>query len=89
MCNLFIMLGMCKGMFLYRAVSSPLDRSKRFTLHPLADVFIPTSTRLLLEAFSHAAITVQRVFIHIFTTVYSQILIYSAERTEALWRERK
>ena len=37
------------GMFLYSAVSSPLDRSKRFTFHPLADLFIPTPT-------SHAAI---------------------------------
>ena len=30
----------CKGMVLYSAVSSPLDRSKRFP--PLADLFIPT-----------------------------------------------
>ena len=40
-----------KGMFLYSAVSCPLDRSKRFTLHPLADLFNPTPTRLLWEAF--------------------------------------
>ena len=41
-----------KGIFLYSAVSSPLDRSKRFTLlPPLADLFIPTPTRLLREAF--------------------------------------
>ena len=42
-------------MFLYSAVSSPLARSKRFTLHPPADLFIPAPTRLLWEAFSHAA----------------------------------
>ena len=30
-----------KGMFLYSAVSSPWDCSNRFTLHPLADLFIP------------------------------------------------
>ena len=30
-------------MFLYSAVSSPLDSSKRFTLHPLADLFVPVS----------------------------------------------
>ena len=41
----------CKGMFLYSTVSSPLDRSERFTLRPLADLFIPTPTRLLWEAF--------------------------------------
>ena len=29
-----------KCMFLYSAISSPSDRSKRFTLHPLADLFI-------------------------------------------------
>ena len=40
------------GMFLYSAVSSPLDRSKHFTLlPPMADLFIPTPNRLLLEAF--------------------------------------
>ena len=35
-------------MFLYSAVSIPL--AKRFTLHPLADLFIPAPTRLLWEA---------------------------------------
>ena len=41
-------LGTCKkgkGIFFYSAVSRPLDRSKRFTLHPLADLFIQTPTR--------------------------------------------
>ena len=37
---------------------------------------------------SHAAIA-QRLFTHIPTTVYSQVLIYTAESTEASWRERK
>ena len=40
-----------KVVFLYSAVSGPLDRSKRFTLHALADLFIPTPARLLGEAF--------------------------------------
>ena len=56
----------CFGCFLHRAVSSPLECSKRFTLHPLADLFILTPTWLLWEVFSHAAITVQRIFTHIF-----------------------
>ena len=30
----------------YNTVSSPLDRSKRFTLHVLADLFKPTPTRI-------------------------------------------
>ena len=34
-------------MFLYSAVSSPLACSKRFTLHSLADLFIPIPTRLI------------------------------------------
>ena len=40
-----------EGMFLYSVVSSPLDRSKRFTLRPLAHLFIPGQTWLLWEAF--------------------------------------
>ena len=40
-----------KRYVLYSAVSSELDRSKRFTVHPLADLFIPTTTRLHWEAF--------------------------------------
>ena len=39
-------------------VSSNIDH---FTLRTLADLLLPTSTRLLLEAFSHAAITAQRL----------------------------
>ena len=39
----------CKGTFLHNAVSSHWDCSKRFTLHPLLDLFIPTPTRLLWE----------------------------------------
>ena len=33
-----------KGMFLYSAASSPVDRSKRFALFPLANLFIPAPT---------------------------------------------
>ena len=59
-----------KCMFLYSAVSSLLDRSKSFTLHPLADLFIPRLTRRLIT--------------HISTTVYSQVFISTAaDWTEA------
>ena len=37
--------------FLYSTVCSPLDRPKRFTLHPRADLFIPTPTQLIWEVF--------------------------------------
>ena len=66
---------------------------------PLADLFIPTPTQLLWEAFSHTAITARRLFIHIFhyclthifppLSIASQVLIYTAAWTGASWRERK
>ena len=73
-----------KVTFLYSAVSRPLDRSKHFTLHSLADLFIPTPTRLLREAFSHAPITCKdhSLTFPFSTTVYSQLLIYTS------WREQ-
>ena len=37
-----------------------------FTLRPLADLFITTTTRFPLEEFSHAAINAQKLFAHIF-----------------------
>ena len=51
MCKVEEKKDICKGKFLYSAVSSPLDRSKRLILYPQADLFIPTPTRLLREAF--------------------------------------
>ena len=78
-----------EGMVLYSAVSNPLDRSKRFTL------FLPWQTCSFQHQLGvswkhsgHAAIA-QRLFTHISITVYSQVLIYTAESTEASWRERK
>ena len=72
-----------KGMFLYSAVSSPLDRSKRFTLSsPDRPVHSDTVLCFSWKHSSHAAIA-QRLFTHISTTVYSQVFIYTAESTEA------
>ena len=73
-----------KGMVLYSAVSSPLDRSKRFTLYSPGR---PVHSYTVLLGFSwkhssHAAIA-QRLYTHISTTVYRQVLIYTAESTEA------
>ena len=65
----------CKCMVLYSSVSCPSDRSKRFILHRLAGMLIPTLTRLLWEEVSHAAITARRQFTHIFTDVYSQVSV--------------
>ena len=47
-----------RGTILDSVVSSPLDCSNRFTLHPLplVDLFIPTSAILHRETFSHADI---------------------------------
>ena len=81
--------GKGKGMVLYSAVSSPLDRSKRFTLSsPGRPVHSDTVLGFSWKHSSHAAIA-QRLFTHISTTVYSQVLIYTAESTEASWSERK
>ena len=72
-----------KGMVLYSAVSSPLDRSMRFTLSsPGRPVHSDTVLGFSWKHSSHAAIA-QRLFTHISTTVYSQVLIYTAESTEA------
>ena len=71
------------GMVLYSAVSSPLDSSKRFTLSsPGRPVHSDTVLGFSWKHSSHAAIA-QRLFTHISTTVYSQVLIYTAESTEA------
>ena len=76
-------------MVLYSAVSSPLDRSKRFTLSsPGRPVHSDTVLGFSWKHSSHAAIA-QRLFTHISTTVYSQVLIDTAESTEASWSERK
>ena len=68
-------------MVLYSAVSSPLDRSKRFTLSsPGRPVHSDTVLGFSWKHSSHAAIA-QRLFTHISTTVYSRVLIYTAEST--------
>ena len=61
--------------------------SKCFTLHPLAHLFIPTPSRLLWEALSHAAVTARRPFVRIITTAYSQVLIYTNEWAVATFVE--
>ena len=70
--------------FLYSAVSSLLDRSKRFTLFAsLADLFILTPIPLLREAFLPGSNYVPRLnhshFHHCLISVFSQVLIYTAE----------
>ena len=77
------------GMFLYSAVSSPLDRSNRFTLSlPWQTCSFRHQLGFSWKHSSHAAIT-QRLFTHISTTGYSQVIIYTAEWTETRRRERK
>ena len=68
----------------------PVRWTAQRALHfpPLADLFIPTPTRFSWKHSSHAAIA-QRLFTHMSTTVYGQVLIYTAESTGASWRERK
>ena len=65
----------CK--FLYSAVSSPQDRSKRFTLYfPDRPVHSDTISGSIQP---YATINARRLLVHISTTVYSHVLIYTAE----------
>ena len=71
----------------------PVRWTAQSALHfpPLADLTAVHSDTVLGFSWkhsSHAAIA-QRLFTHISTTVYSQVLIYTAESTEASWSERK
>ena len=50
----------------YNAVSNPQDCSKHFTFHSLADLFNWTPSQVLWEAFSHAAINLQRLLMYIY-----------------------
>ena len=63
---------------------SPLTH---LTLHPLTDLFVPTPSRLLWEAFGHAAIAARRPLIKSIS-VCSQILINTTEVSVATWGER-
>ena len=76
-------------MFLYSAVSSPLDRSKRFTLPPGRPVHSDTNSASPGSIL--ATQQLRRLFTHISTTVYSQVLIYRAESTKhaTRWKEMK
>ena len=69
-----------KGKFLYSAVSSPQDRSKRFTLYfPDRPVHSDTTSTSLGNIQPYATINMRRLLVHISITVYSQVLIYTAE----------
>ena len=79
---------MVKCIFIYSAVSSPLDCRKRFTLHPLADLSIPTATRLLWEKFQPCSNYNSLTFPQLSIGRYS-LLIYIDVLTGASWRERQ
>ena len=74
-----------KGKFLYSAVSNPQDCSKRFTHYfPGRPVQSNTISTSLGSIQPYATINAQRLLVHISTTVYSQVLIYTAEWTGAM-----
>ena len=63
-----------KGKFLYSAVSSPQDRSKRFTLYfPDRPVHSDTISASLGSIQPYATINARRLLVHISTTVYSHL----------------
>ena len=60
----------------------PVLRTAQSALHftSLTDLFNQTPSRLLYESIQpSAAINARRLLVHIAATVYSQVLIYSAE----------
>ena len=66
-----------KGKFLYSAVSSPQERSKRFTLYfPDRPALSDTISVSLGSIQPYAAINARRLLVHISTTVYSHVLIF-------------
>ena len=74
-----------KVKFLYSAVSSPQDRSNPFTLYfPDRPVHSDTISASLGSIQPYATINARRLLVCISTTVYSQVLIYSAEWTGAM-----
>ena len=78
----YCVVGGCskKGKFVYSAVSSPQDRSKRFTLYfPDRPVHSDTISASLGSIQPYATINARKLLVHISTTVCSQVLIYTAE----------
>ena len=74
--NFFFKGKQSKGKFLYSAISSPQDRSKRFTLYfPDRPVHSDTISASLGSVQPYAAINARWLLVHISTTVYSQVLI--------------
>ena len=77
---MFVVLKGKQATLLNSAVSSPLDLSRRFTLHHLADLHTPIITPFNQEAFSLVVITARILLVHLF--IYCQILIYTPELPE-------
>ena len=74
-----------KGKFLYSTVSSPKNHSKRFTLYfPDRPVHSDTISASLGSIQPYATINARRLLVHISTTVYCQVFIYTAEWTGAM-----
>ena len=73
-----------KGKFSYSTVSGPQDCSKRFyTLLPRS-VHSDTISTSLGSIQPYVTINARRLLIHISTTVYNWVLIYTAERNGAI-----
>ena len=80
-----------KIMFLYSAVSSPLERSKRFTLFAFPDRPVHSNTNSASPGgiLARQQLRATTNHSHVHHCLDSQVLIFTAESTEASWRERK
>ena len=77
---LLVTLKKVKETFLCSAIFSPQDCSKRFTLYfPGRPVQSNTVSTSLGSIQPYAAINARKLLVHISTTAYSQVLIYTAE----------
>ena len=81
------MKGKGKGMFLY-----PVRWNAQSTLYfssPGRPVRCDTNSASLGSILAMQQLLENTIFTHISTAVYNQVLIYTADWTEASWRERK
>ena len=67
----------------YHNTTNPPDHSKRFTLHPLADLFIPRSTWFLWKEFNHTAFTAHKNIFRALSGTY----LYTAQLSEMALHE--
>ena len=82
-----------KGYGIFYIAQYPVRWTAQSTLHyyssPDRPVHSDTNSTSLGSILVMQQLLANTIFTHISTAVYTQLLIYTAERTDASWRERK